>query len=152
MKKIAFLIDDGIVLKGTLENHRFVPDENNCGFHYQIVAEADLGKTNFFDEKIAQTIANHCEGTLREYVVELKTDRWHDDYKKIIHAQNEKEALDRIANDLYLKHSVGVFHLYDILEEVFDSEIEEFFKNENIIQCGNDAQYVKLISIKEFRR
>ncbi len=52
--KKAYLLDDGILLKGMIKyrffKKVFIPQSNKCGFHYQQVWKRDIGKTLFFSE------------------------------------------------------------------------------------------------------
>lgn len=147
--KVAFLIDDGVVLSGVYNRRRFVPDNKGCGFHYQVIAENDIGKILFFNEGLANMVVETpCEYS-KQYIVKIKTDEFHDDYSKVVTAKSRKEAIDKIADDLYKKNAVGVWNIYHILENYDTDNIEDYWKREKIIQCGSHGQYVRLIRATE---
>jgi len=148
--KVAFLIDDGIVLSGVYNRRRFVPDNKGCGFHYQVIAESDIGKILFFNEDLANMCVEEPHNEKRQYLIKLKTDEFHDDYSKVISARSRKDAIDKIADYLYQKNRVGVWNIYHILENYDTDNIEDFWKREKIIQCGSHGQYVRLIKAVEF--
>lgn len=51
MDNIAYLLDDGILLKGIIkrkfQKKIFVPNNKKCGFDYQYINKDDIGKTLF---------------------------------------------------------------------------------------------------------
>ncbi len=48
-KKVAWYLDEDVLLKGTVEKNRFYPDTNQCGFHIQEFDSNMIDKEIFFD-------------------------------------------------------------------------------------------------------
>lgn len=145
----AFLIDDGKLVRGSYENHRFIPFKKDCGFHYQTILESELGKILFFDEKIALLMLEEEHENHKRYLVKLKTDKFHDDLTQIVSASCPRVALKRLARLLHLKNDVCILNLYNILEEAYETSIENYMKEENIVQT-EDGTYVSVIELTEF--
>ncbi|MBQ9083472.1 MAG: hypothetical protein IJY28_08240 [Clostridia bacterium] len=45
----AWLMDDDILLKGTVLRNKFYPQTKRCGFSVQLFDRTDIGRTVFFD-------------------------------------------------------------------------------------------------------
>lgn len=52
-KRKAWLVDDGILLKGYVINRKFYPYNGGCGFSYQEIRIKDIGKILFYNKEEA---------------------------------------------------------------------------------------------------
>jgi hypothetical protein len=52
----TWLLDDNILLKGTVLRNKFYPQNESCGFSVQLFNRTEIGRTVFFDLQEAKTV------------------------------------------------------------------------------------------------
>ena len=49
----SWLVDDDVLLGGSMSKRKFYPNDGGCGFSYQEIRKKDIGKILFYDRELA---------------------------------------------------------------------------------------------------
>jgi hypothetical protein len=144
----AYYLDDGIVIRGNYQRHKFYPDSENAGFGYATISEDQFGKTLFFDENLANNLVV-TEQEIHRYEVVLRADfsNQFSNFVMAVEAFSAKEALNIVADFLYADESDIIFDWCEVLSKVDMDSLAEYLKKWNIVACGSNDSYASVVEI-----
>ena len=149
--KNAYVIDDGIVIEGKYEKYKFTPSNGGCGFSQQIVTQAEYGELLFFKKELAEIMVENPMREKKRFVVKVKRDAWPHDCTEVIEAYSRKDALLQLGRDFEKCMDSGLHNLYEILENLGENSVEDYFEKNNIVKCSDEGYYLFVISVEELK-